>query len=512
MKTLFFSVLTSLVSVVAFGQDIYKVADLSTVDLNGTARYVGMGGAMSALGGDLSTMSSNPAAIGLYRSSDVAATMSIVTQPGGEKFDGNSKTHASFDQLGFVYSCPLNDEGLRFVNFGLNYHKQHDFNQLSASQNRSMVDYGLASQTWQLSDLCNYWGSSIKATPLAAMAYQCFLLSGAEDDYSAYGSSAHFYNKATWGSNQALDFNISANINDQLYLGFTATGYNVYNKSSMLYSEDLITFNGIADGYYNLTNYGSLKGNAFDAKFGVLVRPVVGSNFKIGLTLATPTYYDLTYRNESWMRTYDNQFGNNSIRYRDDYDYKVRTPWRLGVSVGNTFFNRLALDAEYEFADYSACSVSYGDDYDDWFGSKDKALNKQIDKYLKCTHTLKVGAELMVNRNVFVRGGYNFVSAAFDKEAYLNQYINSASVDATTYTDYMNLSAINRFTCGLGFKFGSFYADLACQFQNQHGDLYAFSVTTKEPFDDVPTSRNVCPSKRVKLNKTQFMLTMGYRF
>ena len=64
MKTLFFSVLTSLVSVVAFGQDIYKVADLSTVDLNGTARYVGMGGAMSALGGDLSTMSSNPAAIG----------------------------------------------------------------------------------------------------------------------------------------------------------------------------------------------------------------------------------------------------------------------------------------------------------------------------------------------------------------------------------------------------------------------------------------------------------------
>ena len=30
-------------------QDIYKVETLSGSDLNGTARYVGMGGAMSAL-------------------------------------------------------------------------------------------------------------------------------------------------------------------------------------------------------------------------------------------------------------------------------------------------------------------------------------------------------------------------------------------------------------------------------------------------------------------------------
>ena len=37
-------------------QDIYKVEALSGSDLNGTARYVGMGGAMSALGADLSTI------------------------------------------------------------------------------------------------------------------------------------------------------------------------------------------------------------------------------------------------------------------------------------------------------------------------------------------------------------------------------------------------------------------------------------------------------------------------
>ena len=64
-------------------QDVYKYEALSGSDLTGTARYVGMGGAMNALGADLSTMGTNPAAIGLYRKSDAAITASITSQPDG---------------------------------------------------------------------------------------------------------------------------------------------------------------------------------------------------------------------------------------------------------------------------------------------------------------------------------------------------------------------------------------------------------------------------------------------
>ena len=41
-------------------------------ELNGTARFVGMGGAMGALGADISVMGTNPAGIGLFRSNDVS--------------------------------------------------------------------------------------------------------------------------------------------------------------------------------------------------------------------------------------------------------------------------------------------------------------------------------------------------------------------------------------------------------------------------------------------------------
>lgn len=45
-------------------QETYDNAQLATKDLNGTARYVGMGGAMEALGADITTMNTNPAGRG----------------------------------------------------------------------------------------------------------------------------------------------------------------------------------------------------------------------------------------------------------------------------------------------------------------------------------------------------------------------------------------------------------------------------------------------------------------
>ena len=48
--------------------DAYQV---SQYDLKGTARFMSMAGAFGALGGDLSTLSQNPAGIGVYRSNEL---------------------------------------------------------------------------------------------------------------------------------------------------------------------------------------------------------------------------------------------------------------------------------------------------------------------------------------------------------------------------------------------------------------------------------------------------------
>lgn len=68
--------------------DTYVGAQLATEDLNGTARYVGMGGAMEALGADLSTMSTNPAGIGLFRRAQVAGSFGLVSQSEAQVLSG----------------------------------------------------------------------------------------------------------------------------------------------------------------------------------------------------------------------------------------------------------------------------------------------------------------------------------------------------------------------------------------------------------------------------------------
>ena len=73
-------------------QETYENAKIASTDLNGTARYVGMGGAMEALGADISTMSTNPAGIGLFRKSWFGGSFGIVTQEGTSSFAGNGNT------------------------------------------------------------------------------------------------------------------------------------------------------------------------------------------------------------------------------------------------------------------------------------------------------------------------------------------------------------------------------------------------------------------------------------
>ena len=68
----------ALVAVPLSAQETYQDTKLVDSELNVTARYVGMGGAMEALGADISTIGINPAGIGLFRSSQVSLSGGFV--------------------------------------------------------------------------------------------------------------------------------------------------------------------------------------------------------------------------------------------------------------------------------------------------------------------------------------------------------------------------------------------------------------------------------------------------
>ena len=133
MKKMIFMVSVALLVLArTHAQTVYDAVDFSTKDLDGTARFVGMGGAMGALGGDISTMGTNPAGIGIYRSNDVSFSLGYSALNAESKYLGNtyeaSKNRWNLDNIGFVFSTKIgNQTTLRYVNFGFNYHKANTF-------------------------------------------------------------------------------------------------------------------------------------------------------------------------------------------------------------------------------------------------------------------------------------------------------------------------------------------------------------------------------------------------
>ena len=229
-------------------QDIYKVETFSGSDLNGTARFVGMGGAMNALGADLSTMGSNPAGIGMFRKSDASLSASCISQPNARLAMDINKVRGSFDQAGFVYAMKMPGEGkLKFVNFGFNYQKR-----------RNLKNYAevLGGQTngWSQTDVFRQLSNGFDLNndrdrdnmlPIVNAAYDAQLsnLQGVDlngETYRFNGADAYNYQRVTWGGIQQYDFNISLNWKDQVYAGLTFGVYNVNMHSSLYYDEDLL--------------------------------------------------------------------------------------------------------------------------------------------------------------------------------------------------------------------------------------------------------------------------------
>ena len=80
----------------------------------GTARYAGMGGALGALGTDVSCMANNPAGLGMIRNTEFSVSPALFINFTESDFEGvkysEDKFVFSFGNIAAVYSRRLNKE------------------------------------------------------------------------------------------------------------------------------------------------------------------------------------------------------------------------------------------------------------------------------------------------------------------------------------------------------------------------------------------------------------------
>ena len=513
-------------------QTSYEAAALLDTDLSGTARYVGMGGAMSALGADLSTMSTNPAGTALYRSWDANLSFggNWVTQRTQSNTSGARafSAYGSFDNAGVVIANKRTNEGIiRFVNFGFNYHNVKRFGgkmSMASSLGGQFSQTGqMAWQAFENMDVYyedfnpedregffhnNFYKESWVGW-LTLMGAQGFLIDqtalGGEIDgkvypdgnfYPSYGNN---YSEVVSGGIDAYDFNLSLNVADAVYLGATLTKYDVDRKSESTYSE---TF---ADGNYTLQNFYRTTGSGYDLKLGLILRPISKSSFRLGISVSTPTVYTLRDYNsailnstisftdnstgEQWTEPFEIDTYKKDAYGGDCYtDYTMIAPSKVNVSVGGTIGTSLALGAEYEFTDYSTTKLYYSN------GVENKDMNTHTGDNFEGQHTLRLGAEKTFG-TFYTRLGYNYQAGGYKKDAWKMIPINSVQ----TNTAYSNIRSTQNFTCGVGFRGDVFYADAALLYSTQKADFY--------PFENIDMQATALTRNLVK-----GMMTVGVRF
>ena len=540
-KYIFFAV-SLFAALSANAQETYENAKLAGEDLNGTARYVGMGGAMEALGADISTIGSNPAGIGLFRHSNVSLSAGLLMQSDGKEFSNGQKTNLSFDQIGGVYTTRTGQKS--FLNFGFNYHKSKNFDYIlnaagslnGSSQNKQSYIKGIlgdensggffvrkdnngknvgyvdatpplpstppkVAYTWsQIDDL--YWNS---------------LIPGSTGTYNYEKATGYTLDRAHTGYIGNYDFAVSGNLNDRVYLGLTFGMKDVNYKGYSEYRENLNNTPGVL-----VRDERKVTGSGFDITAGVIVRPVAESPFRIGAYVKSPTWYDLTTSNTTGL-VYAQGTKNKESYISNSYDFKMWTPWKFGFSLGHTIGNNIALGATYEYENYANINsrVNNGGYYDYYYDQyyessiPDKNMNAHTKEVLKGVSTLKLGIEYKPVSNVALRMGYNYVGAKYASDRQKDPGLASLGTAYSSTTDYTNWGEINRFTLGVGYQVKKFNIDLAYQYSAQKGSFAPFSNVKDITYTSGTTTiteSNIASNTDVKNNRSQLLLTLGYRF
>ncbi len=533
MKRIFALSAAAIVALTSYAQDTYLNQHITTTsDVIGSARYVGMGGAMGALGADLSSMTFNPAGMGLYRKNDLSLTFG--GQWNKERIDEVNRGKGTFDQMGFVYSINTDNDVCRFFNLSFNYQKKANYNYNFYAPITNMN--GL-SQMDILGELVSdgYDTDMNLAGKAVDNGYLTPVLVNPNDPnsevqyyYNQFGGDFSNFTHHSHGSLQGYDINFSTNLKDRVYLGLGLGTENLSYRSWTNYYEENSYVNDRGEnvlGDYSLYNDYHINGYGINVKLGGIVRPIEESSFRIGFAVETPTWYRL--KSSIYFDLKDEVTGDQTNTTESYLEYTYHNPWKVRASLGSTIGRSFAWDVDYEFANMGGSRMGYPD-YDDWNyggystfqGTKDKAMNELTKNTLKSQHTVKVGMEFRPISAFAIRVGYNYISSPFKKNPTFDQYsLDSRAMDFSTSTCYMTTGATNIVTFGLGYSYKHFYADLAYKVRNQKGTFYPFDCTYAQAssnsqfvIDNPQLAGHSVAPHEVDLTRQAITCTLGFKF
>ncbi|MBS0011169.1 MAG: hypothetical protein KFF49_07155, partial [Bacteroidales bacterium] len=389
---------------VSRAQTIDEALWYSQLFYGGSARFQAMGGAFTALGGDLSVLSQNPAGLGVYRSMEISLSPQMYYNNSLARYNNTESNEYAYkfnlNQAGFVYPLVSKDNagGVSGINLAYSFNRTANFNANTVirgvNTSSSMADYwaNIASGVYY-EDLEGAPGAAFEVWLLDTLSgsggyeYATTFSEYGENTNSTYGQTVRRIITRE-GSAGEHAFSIAANFNHKLYVGATL-GINKIDSYSTYEHTESDTENLIFD--FNNFTYRDVvetSGTGYAFKLGLIFRPV--EMLRLGFAFHTPTVYRLDeYYYDDISAEYDNsdyyEWDNDAFRF----SYTLTTPLRAMAGAALQLGKSGLLSAEYEFIDYRMARFSKASDDYNYYGE-----NQDIKDIYNVAHNLRLGGEL----------------------------------------------------------------------------------------------------------------------
>ncbi|WP_418263465.1 OmpP1/FadL family transporter [Flavobacterium faecale] len=462
MKKSLIILITGLTFGLAQAQESVDAIRYSQDNLTGTARYRAMSGAFGALGGDLSSLNSNPAGSAVFSNNQMGFTLSNFDTKNESNYyntnyiEKNDKIKLNQGGVVFVFhnQNPKND--WKKFSLAINYENTNNFDNsivsVGTNPTRSIGDYflhyanGVTLNTLENGNYRNL----LHGEQQAYLGYQAYMINpvSTSPNNTQYNSNVaaggNYYQENSvysTGYNGKLSFNAATSYKNKLYLGINLnTHFLDYRQSSLFYEDNNNNLNNDyrvtqAEFSNELYSYGS----GFSFQLGAIAK--ITNEVRLGLTYESPTWYNIYDEfSQKLIAVSSNSSGNlpadvvnpNATNIYDPY--KLQTPSKVTGSFAYVFGKKGLFSIDYALKDYS--STKFKPENDPYFSG----LNSFMTNTFSSTQELRIGGEYKIEA-LSLRAGYRF--------------------EESPYKNNSTIGDLKGYSAGIGYNFGNTKLDLS---------------------------------------------------
>lgn len=443
MKKSILSCVFLLGALVSYGQTVADGLLYGQQGSYGTARYRGMSGAFGALGGDLTSIGSNPAGSVIFKNHFASASLNYTSNQTESNFNGSLNQEDDNDftlnQAGvvLVYKNQREDAGVTKFSLGLNYDDTRNYDNnlfIGGTNNISISEYflnfanGIEVDNFQLRDdetvsgLYRFLGEDQGfGAQQGFLGFQSFIIDGVDNtdplntlyvSNTGTGTFDQQLSQNSSGYQSKLTFNGALEIKDKLSIGLNINTHYIDYQRFTSFAEQ--NNNGALVDAVRFNNNLDVQASGISLQVGAIAK--ITDEVRLGVTYESPTWYDVeeSITQSVSARRSDGSGGTITEVIAPDVvniflPYNLRTPGSITGSFAYIFGKKGLLSVDYSARDYT--SLRFRPTNDVLFA----ANNQEIDQELTTAGTLRIGGEYRV-KNWSLRAGYRNEASPYNNK------------------------------------------------------------------------------------------------